>query len=503
MTTTAGSVAALLAIALLGSVSRAQDVSNPVQTENKVEASPTALSQSSPASNGVRIVRLSQVNGTVQLDRKTDRGFETAFANLPIVQDQRLQTHDGVAEVEFEDNSTIRITPNSLIEFPALQRTPSGVTITNVKLLSGTLYASLANTKGNEFTVTVGNNTVTLAPSSHIRIDLDNSKSKLAVFNGSAQITGELGTTAVGKKKTLTFDAADQAPRVVASNGEPEPFDNWDKTSADYHNLSSVPAAYGGGSSLYGINDLYYYGSFANVGGCGSMWRPYLASAAWDPFANGVWAWYPGAGYSWVSPYPWGWTPFHSGSWAYCPGAGWGWQPGSQWNGLQNQPMNLNTAKCTTCPKPPMPPVAGRSTLVVVDTKPLVVSRLASPDTFVFRKDSAGLGVPRESLGNLNKISAGVAQHGTVSTQVLVSNPTAVTNMHANNSSAASHTADVQNRSNSTSTRVNQAPGSSGTTSAASRVSSSAPSSGAWSGGAHSSLPGPSSAPPTGGASHH
>ena len=66
------------------------------------------------------------------------------------------------------------------------------------------------------------------------------------------------------------------------------------------------------------------------------MWRPYFASAAWDPYSNGVWAWYQGAGYSWVSPYPWGWTPYHFGSWSYCSGAGWGWQPGGSWNGLNN-----------------------------------------------------------------------------------------------------------------------------------------------------------------------
>ena len=500
MTTTSGSVAAFLIIALLGPISLAQEVSNPVQTEDKVEAPTTALSQSSPPSNGVRIVRLSQVNGEVKLDRKTDRGFEAAFANLPIVQDQRLQTHDGLAEVEFEDNTTIRITPNTLIEFPALQRSSSGATITKVKILSGTLYASLANTKGNEFTVTVGNNTIALTPSSHIRIDVGTPQSKLAVFNGSVQFTDTSGTTSVGKKKSLAFDATTQAPLVVAGNGEPGPFDNWDKNSTDYHNLRSVPAAYGGGSSLYGINDLSYYGSFANVGGCGSMWRPYLASAAWDPFANGIWAWYPGAGYSWVSPYPWGWTPFHSGSWSYCSGGGWGWRPGGQWNGLQNQPIALNPTKCATCPKPPLPPVAGRSTLVVVDTKPLAVSRLTSPDTFVFRKDSAGLGVPRESLGKLNKVSAGVAQHGSVSTPVFVSNPVG-SNMHTNNPSVASRAAEGQNRSNSVPTRAGQASGSPGSAAGASRVSSSQPSSGGWSGGSHASSPGPSSAPSSGGVS--
>ncbi len=458
-------------------------------------------------------MRLSQVNGQVQLDRKTDRGFEAAFANLPIVQNQRLQTHDGLAEVEFEDNATLRITPNSLIEFPVLQRSPTGATITGVKLLSGTLYVSLAKTKGNEFTVTVGDNKIALTPSSHIRIDIGTPDSKLAVFNGSVQVVNESGTTTVGKKKALTFDASTQAPPVIASNGEPGPFDDWDKTSTDYHNLRSVPAAYGGGggSSLYGINDLNYYGSFANVGGCGSMWRPYLASAGWDPFSNGIWAWYPGAGYSWVSPYPWGWAPFHSGSWAYCSGAGWGWRPGGQWIGLQNHPATFNTANGVNYPRPPHAPVAGASTLVVVNAKPLVASRLTSPDTFVFHKDSAGLGVPRESLGKLNKISAGVSQHGTVSTPVYVANP-AASNMRANNPSGAPPNVAGQSRSASAPTRAAQTSASPGSMSSASRAPSNQPSAGGWSGGSRASLPGsgPSSAPrsagapaATAGAAHH
>src|SRR5260370_9695539 len=66
------------------------------------------------------------------------------------------------------------------------------------------------------------------------------------------------------------------------------------------------------------------------------MWQPCFVSASWNPYGNGAWAWYPGAGYSWVSPYPWGWTPFHSGSWSYCPARGWGWIPGRNWSGLNN-----------------------------------------------------------------------------------------------------------------------------------------------------------------------
>jgi FecR protein len=494
MKATSGSIAILLSIALIGATSRAQETSDPGQTSDKAEATaviPPESSSAASSSPGVRIVRLSQVNGEVQLDRKTDRGFEQAFANLPIAQSQRLQTKEGLAEVEFEDNSTLRITPNSQIEFPALQRTAAGTTITTIKLLSGTLYVSLAGTKGNEFTVAFGNDTIVVNPSTHIRIDTDASKSQLAVFNGTVQVTNSSGTVTVGKNKSLAFDAAGQTPPLVAKNEEPGTFDEWDKKEMDYHNLRSVPASFGSGGSsyLYGVNDLNYYGSFADTG-CGSMWRPYLASAAFDPFANGVWAWYPGAGYSWVSPYPWGWTPFHYGSWNYCNNGGWGWRPGGQWTGIANYQTTLNPTKCPTCLRPPRPPVTGQSTLVVVNTKPLAVSRLSSSDTFVFHKDSAGLGVPRESFGKLNKISAGVAQHGSVSTPAFVSNPAGPA--EHGNAAWAHNNAEGQSRStNATAAHTDQSAHSGGNWSGASHGSSPNPTSsgGGWSGGSHASAP--------------
>ncbi len=40
------------------------------------------------------------------MDRQTGKGFEGAMANLPVVEGSKLKTADGVAEVEFEDNST-------------------------------------------------------------------------------------------------------------------------------------------------------------------------------------------------------------------------------------------------------------------------------------------------------------------------------------------------------------------------------------------------------------
>ena len=117
----------------------------------------------------VRIVRLSEVKGQVELDRKTDQAFEQAFINLPIVAGAALRTKQGLAEVEFEDNSSLRLTPESQIQFPHLGRSATGSTITDVNLVRGSLYVSTVGSKAfGEFTVNAGNEAIVLSPSTHL-----------------------------------------------------------------------------------------------------------------------------------------------------------------------------------------------------------------------------------------------------------------------------------------------------------------------------------------------
>ena len=389
-----------------------------------MHAQTTDANQPTRGNSKARIVRLSQVKGEVQVDRNTERGFEDAMANLPIVEESQLRTVDGVAEVEFEDNSTLRLAPNSLVEFPRLERLPTGKTASTVHLLRGTAYISLLKTPGDQFTLLFGERKLDLQPATHIRLEMENSQAKLAVLDGSVRVEGPTGTVDVPKKKTATFQTINPDPPIVAKDIAPGPFDEWDKNAAGYHSRMPSMSALNNSPYSYGLGDMGYYGSFMNAGGCGSMWRPYFASASWDPFSNGAWAYYPGAGYSWVSPYPWGWTPYHSGSWAYCNGTGWGWQPGGMWSGLNNVAVVAPRSGSGGGLLPPTHgPRPGEPTLLPVNRAPLVRSDIAQGGSFVFRKDSAGMGVPRETLGHLDKLSRQTENRGTASLPIYVSAP--------------------------------------------------------------------------------
>lgn len=366
--------------------------------------------------NSVRIVRLSQVRGLVKMDRNTGRGFETAIANAPVVGKARLATGDGIAEVEFEDNSSLRLTPRSAVGFTELSRTAAGGTVTEVTLLRGTVYVSLEKTKGNAFALQDGDAKILLTPGTHLRLDAERPEVQLAVFEGQAALTLGGSGTVVGKHQTVEVNPAMHTVSMVEHGTEEQDFDAWDKQEKEYHQLKAI---YGGvsGFGLYGANDLSYYGSFSNLSGCGNVWRPYFADASWDPFGSGMWALYPGAGYSWVSPYPWGWLPYHSGSWVSCGAAGWGWQPGGAWYGLSNavvmrEAKRLEPGHPLPHPVPPTGPGRNGETLVPVNMKQLPVSGVTNAERFAFRQNSAGLGVPRGDYGNLRGTAMHVERNG-------------------------------------------------------------------------------------------
>jgi hypothetical protein len=385
-------------------------------------------------SSKVRIVRLSQVRGEVQIKHESDRAFESATANLPIVENSQLGTGTGVAEVEFEDNSTLRIGPGSLVEFPQLERLPSGKTASTVRLVRGIAYISLLKTAGNQFTLLFGDRKLDLPPATHVRLQVDGSRADLAVLDGAVSVDSPSGVVNVTKKKTAAFQLDNQSQPTIVKDVVASELDSWDHDAVGYHSRVASNSMLNSPYS-YGANDMTYYGAFADTS-CGSMWRPYFASAGWDPFSNGSWAWYSGAGYSWVSPYPWGWTPYHYGTWSYCSGAGWGWMPGGAWNGLNNVAAVAPSGGGAgyVIPRPPgHAPRPGSPTQTVVNLKPLVQSGVSSPDKFQFRKDSAGMGIPRDTLGRLDKLSKQADNRGVASTPIYVTAP-ASANGRMNNS---------------------------------------------------------------------
>src|SRR5229473_2872061 len=370
---------------------------------------------SASAESKARIVRLSEVQGTVQIDRATGDGFDKAFINLPVIEGSKLKTgKDGRAEVEFEDGSALRLAPDSEVDFTRLALGDDGQKLSTVKLVSGTLYANLhpkkSADKSAQFLLNFARESVTVSESAHFRVELADATATLAVFKGKLSATTPSGQFELAEKHTATIDLAkdgadgDPARKdtfEIAKNYEAEPSDAWDRQQTDYHDRYATA----GGSSInspygYGMSDLNYYGSFMSLPGYGNVWQPYFIGANWSPFQDGGWAFYPGAGYMWVSGYPWGWMPYNYGNWAFVPGFGWVWQPG-YWNPWYGVPQVVNPPVRT---KVPTPPVRGHQTVMV--GRGLAANPVAGASRrLTINPGSAGFGVPRGSVRHLDHVA--------------------------------------------------------------------------------------------------
>lgn len=374
------------------------------------------------AESKARIVRLSEVQGTVQIDRAAGDGFEKAFINLPVIEGSKLKTgKDGRAEVEFEDGSALRLAPGSEVDFARLALGDDGQKLSTVQLVSGTVYANLRPRKGDEKTrdqlqLNFVRESVTMSEAAHFRVELADATATVAVFKGKVSATSPAGQVEVAEKHSATIDLAkddlakDELAKdsfVVAKHVDDESSDAWDQQQTDYHDryassssASRINSPYG-----YGMSDLNYYGNFMSLPGYGNVWQPYFIGAGWDPFMDGAWAFYPGAGYMWVSGYPWGWMPYNYGNWAFAPGYGWVWQPG-YFNYYGGIPQVVNPPVRT---KVPTPPARGHQTVLVgrgLSFNP----PLGAPRRLTINPGSASIGVPRGSVRHLDHVAKTMTQ---------------------------------------------------------------------------------------------
>ena len=198
------------------------------------------------ADSQARIVRLSDVQGAVEIDRNTGQGYEKAIANMPLVEGMKLAAKaEGRAEVEFEDGSTVRITPNTKIEFTALSLQDSGAKVSTVTLTQGLAYVDYtAKQKDNVFTVIFKDEKIRLEEAARFRVNLAEATAVVAVFNGNLKVDGLSGPVEVSKNKSTSFDLTNGNKSTLAKNIDEEPFDAWDKQQNKYQQEYAKKGSY-------------------------------------------------------------------------------------------------------------------------------------------------------------------------------------------------------------------------------------------------------------------
>jgi len=322
--------AAALALLLPGMTVLAQDTTPPPPPPDTQSTLPPETQSQSQ----VRAVRLSAVEGKVQIFQGNDVLFDQAQPNMPAVEGMRFVTGDsGRIEIEFEDGSVARVTPDSSIRLDQLRRNADGSTVTAIEALTGLSYYEFNNRAG-QYSVQFGSDTVTPVQNAVFRVALDTAPMQLAVMHGAVHVADGPGLS-VDVHPSQTFQTDPQQPGefTIAQNITADSWDQWnsdrDQSLAQLEASQTTARASSGNPDNPAWNDLDYYGNWYNLPGYGQVWSPAGVSASWDPFGVGAWGYYPGSGYTWISGYPWGWWPYHCGAWDFLDGYGWIWVPGN------------------------------------------------------------------------------------------------------------------------------------------------------------------------------
>ncbi|HEY1767737.1 MAG TPA: FecR family protein [Terracidiphilus sp.] len=287
---------------------------------------------------GTRAVRLSAVEGTVKVTQGGQLVADQATINAPLFEGMQIATaDDGRAEIQFEDGSVARLSPDSTLTLTAL-RGDGASGDAEITLNSGLAYFELQGTaQSGQMDVHFGDSTVTASGFTVFRLNTDAPPGELAVFSGNAHIESANGAGGLdlhgGESVKLT--PGDPSHSVIAENIEP---DSWDAWNSDRDQALNAEAGTPTGaannvapneSQNPAWNDLDANGNWYDVPGEGYVWSPYeAANAGWDPYGYGNWMYTSGYGYIWASGYPWGYLPYQCGAWNFYDGFGWGWAPG-------------------------------------------------------------------------------------------------------------------------------------------------------------------------------
>lgn len=294
----------------------------------------TARAYDTPAQ---RFARLSYIHGNVTVSRIDGTDSEAAQLNMPLAEGAQVTTaEDGQAEVEFEDGSLVRLTPNSSLSVDQLSVDAGGDYQTQLNLVRGLVYAELRAASKYAYELNVDGAVVSPVENATIRINLDEPPAVIAVLTGRAHVehTYDAGSYRADVRggETLTADPFDAGRYFLSQQITEDSWDTWneerDQAAADEAAARTAARDRLEGAQGYGWSDLDANGSWYDVPGQGQVWQPTVAmNEDFDPYGYGSWVWSPG-GYAWASGYSWGWTPFRCGNWSFWNGFGWGWSPG-------------------------------------------------------------------------------------------------------------------------------------------------------------------------------
>ncbi len=273
--------------------------------------------------NDLGLVRLSLIEGGVQVLIQDTADWTAAAINLPLYEGDRMRVPDnGRAELQFQGGVYVRADADTSLD--VLTMTGDSV---QFYLDRGHVYIN--NERGGIKTVQIDTPMASIRSykNSIVMIDVsEDGMTEVSTLKAYTYVESHAGATRVAEGNILTIrgeSIANRSPR-----GSPGDWERWN-TVRD-RNLTAR-----GESPRYLPDELHEYSSDFDDNGrwqyataYGYVWIPTAIAAGWAPYSAGRWLWIHG-NYVWVDYDRWGWVPCHYGRWVFISSYGWSWVPPS------------------------------------------------------------------------------------------------------------------------------------------------------------------------------
>ncbi|MCX5871154.1 MAG: FecR family protein [Deltaproteobacteria bacterium] len=266
-------------------------------------------------------LRLSQLEGDVQIQSKGATEWFPAAINLPIQAGDRFWVPNNAwAQIETREGSVIRIDADSSLEILAVEKDSL-----QMYLSQGQAYLNFRKMDDAMLQMDTPISSLRVYDSSTFNVALvQNGNTDISVYRGAVYAENRNGEVRVGAGKMLSLDEG--MPSLMAL----EPPSDWEKWNRDWDESLTEDV----GSDQYLPQELSEYGRDLNRNGrwietteYGNVWTPTThIDADWAPYREGRWVWI-GDDYVWIASEPWGWAPYHYGRWSYISSYGWCWVP--------------------------------------------------------------------------------------------------------------------------------------------------------------------------------
>jgi hypothetical protein len=207
-----------------------------------------------------RALRLSNVEGQVRVVQDGQVIADPATNNLPLFEGSQVITgEDGRAEVQMEDGSLARLSPNSTLTFTALQQQGTS-THTEIVLNGGLAYFELQpSVAEHSLRVSYGPASFSATGFSIVRIAMDHPPGELAVFSGNVHLDrGDQLQLDVHGGESLSMDLSNVTRYNLAESITPDSWDSWnadrdqvlngeagERTAATNSSVNSMPMGTG------------------------------------------------------------------------------------------------------------------------------------------------------------------------------------------------------------------------------------------------------------------